>query len=110
MLAAFATIAGLDSMSSVSSLGITSITLQFSLSRSIDAAAQDVQAALAPGIPGHARHLDRRTGPVDEDVREVRAYCARDSRVSDIDSRTAKRITPLVSDCLKALRRGERPA
>ncbi|HEX4164983.1 MAG TPA: efflux RND transporter permease subunit [Bryobacteraceae bacterium] len=43
----FSTIAGIDSMSSSSSLGSTSITLQFELSRSIDAAAQDVQAAIA---------------------------------------------------------------
>src|SRR5579883_610787 len=39
--AEFATIAGLNSMSSSSSLGSTSITLQFDLSRNIDAAAQD---------------------------------------------------------------------
>ncbi|MBV9224583.1 MAG: efflux RND transporter permease subunit, partial [Acidobacteriaceae bacterium] len=43
----FSTIAGIDSMSSSSGLGSTTITLQFDLSRSIDAAAQDVQAAIA---------------------------------------------------------------
>src|SRR5437868_100606 len=43
----FTTIAGIDSMSSVSALGLTQITIQFSLERSIDAAAQDVQAAIA---------------------------------------------------------------
>jgi hydrophobic/amphiphilic exporter-1 (mainly G- bacteria), HAE1 family len=43
----FSTIAGLDSMSSTSSLGRTQITLQFALSRNIDAAAQDVQAMIA---------------------------------------------------------------
>jgi HAE1 family hydrophobic/amphiphilic exporter-1 len=43
----FSTIAGLDSMSSVNALGITQVTLQFSLTRDIDAAAQDVQAAIA---------------------------------------------------------------
>jgi HAE1 family hydrophobic/amphiphilic exporter-1 len=43
----FSTIAGIDSMSSTNSLGTTSITLQFNLSRNIDAAAQDVQAAIA---------------------------------------------------------------
>jgi len=43
----FSTIAGIDSMSSVSSLGNSQITIQFSLSRDIDAAAQDVQAAIA---------------------------------------------------------------
>jgi len=43
----FSTIAGLESMTSTSSRGATSITLQFSLDRDIDAAAQDVQAAIA---------------------------------------------------------------
>src|SRR4051812_7731983 len=43
----FSTIASLDSMSSSSSEGGTSITLQFSLDRNIDAAAQDVQTAIA---------------------------------------------------------------
>jgi HAE1 family hydrophobic/amphiphilic exporter-1 len=43
----FSTIAGLDSMSSVNAQGFTAITLQFDLSRNIDAAAQDVQAAIS---------------------------------------------------------------
>jgi len=43
----FSTIAGIDSMSSASALGSTQITLQFNLNRDIDAAAQDVQAAIA---------------------------------------------------------------
>lgn len=42
----FSTIAGIDSISSTSGQGTTQITLQFVLSRNIDAAAQDVQAAL----------------------------------------------------------------
>jgi len=45
--AQFSTIAGLDNMSSVSARGATSITLQFALDRDIDAAAQDVQSAIA---------------------------------------------------------------
>ena len=43
----FATIAGIDSMVSTSALGSTQITLTFTLERNIDAAAQDVQAAIA---------------------------------------------------------------
>jgi HAE1 family hydrophobic/amphiphilic exporter-1 len=43
----FSTIAGIDSMTSTSSLGSTSITLQFSLDRSLDSAAQDVQSAIS---------------------------------------------------------------
>jgi len=40
------TIAGVDSMTSVSAQGIAQITIQFSLDRDIDSAAQDVQAAI----------------------------------------------------------------
>lgn len=43
----FATIAGIDSMSSTNTQGSTRITIQFNLSRNIDAAAQDVQAAIS---------------------------------------------------------------
>ncbi|HTX66902.1 MAG TPA: efflux RND transporter permease subunit, partial [Opitutaceae bacterium] len=42
----FATISGLEQMTSTSGLGGTSITLQFALDRNIDAAAQDVQTAI----------------------------------------------------------------
>ncbi|MGH7655471.1 MAG: efflux RND transporter permease subunit [Gemmatimonadaceae bacterium] len=44
---AFSTIAGIDNMTSTSSLGQTQIVVQFALDRNIDAAAQDVQAAIA---------------------------------------------------------------
>jgi len=43
----FSTIAGIDNMTSSSSLGSTGITIQFSLDRDIDAAAADVQAAIS---------------------------------------------------------------
>jgi len=49
----FSTISGIDSMYSVSGQGTTQITLQFSLDRDIDAAAQDVNSAIA----GTARQL-----------------------------------------------------
>ena len=42
----FAQIAGVSQMTSTSGLGTTSITIQFDLDRNIDAAAQDVQAAI----------------------------------------------------------------
>ncbi|MBU4055432.1 MAG: efflux RND transporter permease subunit, partial [Proteobacteria bacterium] len=48
----FSTIAGIDSMTSTSAIGSTSITLQFNLERDIDAAAQDVQAAISAAM-GH---------------------------------------------------------
>ena len=54
----FSTIAGMSSMNSTSTLGSTQVTLQFELNRNIDAAAQDVQSAVAaaarqlpPGMP-----------------------------------------------------------
>ncbi len=43
----FSTIAGIDNMTSTSSLGQSQIVIQFALDRDIDAAAQDVQAAIA---------------------------------------------------------------
>src|SRR5512141_2899680 len=59
----FATIAGVDSISSSNNQGSTSITLQFALDRNIDAAAQDVQAMIAkaqrqlpPGMPSPASY------------------------------------------------------
>jgi HAE1 family hydrophobic/amphiphilic exporter-1 len=42
----FSTIAGLESMTSVNSLGSTQITLEFNLDRSIDGASVDVQGAI----------------------------------------------------------------
>ncbi len=54
----FSTIPGVSQITSTSSLGGTSITLQFELDRNIDAAAQDVQTAISrstrqlpPGMP-----------------------------------------------------------
>ena len=47
----FSTIAGIDSMTSTSALGVTQITIQFTLDRNIDAAGQDVQAALTKAAP-----------------------------------------------------------
>src|SRR6058998_3831974 len=44
-------IAGIDSINSTNSQGSTSVTLQFNLSRNIDAAAQDVQTAISAALP-----------------------------------------------------------
>src|SRR6476660_874091 len=69
----FTTIAGIDSMSSVSALGVSQITIQFSLSRNIDAAGQDVQAAigkaskqLPPGMPTPPTY--NKVNPADQPV------------------------------------------
>jgi len=69
----FTTIPGLDSMNSTSALGSTQITLQFDLSRNIDGAAQDVQAAitaaanqLPPNMPTPPTF--RKVNPADQPV------------------------------------------
>jgi len=69
----FATIAGVTSINSNSSQGNTSITLQFELSRNIDAAAQDVQAMIAsaarqlpPQMPAPPSY--RKVNPGDQPV------------------------------------------
>ncbi|HEY8850485.1 MAG TPA: efflux RND transporter permease subunit, partial [Thermoanaerobaculia bacterium] len=69
----FSTIAGLDSMTSASYLGSTSITLQFNLSRNLDAAAQDVQSAIAaaarqlpPNMPAPPSY--NKVNPADQPV------------------------------------------
>ncbi|MCX6627819.1 MAG: efflux RND transporter permease subunit, partial [Candidatus Solibacter sp.] len=69
----FSTIPGLDSMTSSSSRGSTSVTLQFSLDRSLDSAAQDVQSAIAaslrrlpPGMPNPPTF--RKVNPADQPI------------------------------------------
>jgi len=47
----FSTIAGLDSMTSTNGIGTAQITLQFNLSRDLDGAALDVQAAITQSAP-----------------------------------------------------------
>jgi HAE1 family hydrophobic/amphiphilic exporter-1 len=69
----FSTIAGIDSMNSASVLGATSITIQFALERDIDAAAQDVQAAIAQAARQLPRDMPappsyRKVNPADQPV------------------------------------------
>jgi hydrophobe/amphiphile efflux-1 (HAE1) family protein len=71
--AQFSTIAGIDSMTSVSSTGGTQITLQFSLDRDIDAAAQDVQSAISAVQRRLPRDMPsppsfRKTNPADQPI------------------------------------------
>ena len=69
---AFSAIAGIDSMSSESSTGSTQVVLQFDLDRSIDGAAQDVQAALSQARGLLPSGIDppeiRKTNPSDAPV------------------------------------------
>jgi len=69
----FAGIAGLTNINSVSQMGSTNITLQFDLSRNIDAAAQDVQAmigrtarSLPPQMPAPPSY--QKSNPGDQSV------------------------------------------
>jgi HAE1 family hydrophobic/amphiphilic exporter-1 len=75
----FTTIAGVDSMSSTSYLGSTSITIQFTLDRSLDGAAQDVQTAIAsvlrklpPNMP--APPTLRKVNPADQPIMAMAIY------------------------------------
>jgi len=68
----FSTVAGIDQMTSVSATGQTSITLQFTLSRNIDAAAQDVQSAIAQTLPSLPQSMlppsYRKVNPADSPI------------------------------------------
>ena len=68
----FSQIAGVDSMSSSSTTGRTRITLQFSLSRDIDAAAQDVQTAISQAMRRLPEAMDpptlRKFNPADAPI------------------------------------------
>jgi HAE1 family hydrophobic/amphiphilic exporter-1 len=75
----FSTIAGLDSMSSTNALGVSQITLQFSLSRNLDAAAQDVQSAIAkagkqlpPDLPNPPVY--QKVNPADQPILYLALY------------------------------------
>ena len=85
----FSTIAGIDSMSSTSGLGSAQITVQFTLDRDIDAAAQDIQSAIALAAHDMPRDMPtppfyRKVNPADQPI----LYLALSSpvlRLSDVD-------------------------
>ncbi len=69
----FGHIAGVSEMTSASSLGTTSVTIQFDLSRNIDGAARDVEAAIAAArtylpanLPGNPTY--RKVNPADAPI------------------------------------------
>jgi len=73
----FGRIAGLTEITSVSSLGSVSLTLQFDLDRDVDSAARDVQAAinaaagdLPPNLP--TRPNFRKVNPADAPISSFR--------------------------------------
>jgi len=69
----FGQVSGITQMTSTSTLGATSVTLQFELNRDIDAAAQDVQAAISAagrqlpnGLPAPPSY--RKVNPADSPI------------------------------------------
>ena len=97
----FSTIAGLDSMSSSSALGSTSITLQFTLDRNIDAAAQDVQAMIAktlsqlpPEMPSPPSY--QKVNPADSPVLYL-ALSSPTMRLSDVDEYAETNVAQRIS-------------
>ena len=97
----FSTIAGLDSMTSSSALGGTSITLQFTLDRNIDAAAQDVQSMIAktasqlpPEMPSPPSY--QKVNPADQPVLYL-ALSSQTMRLSDIDEYAETNVAQRIS-------------
>jgi HAE1 family hydrophobic/amphiphilic exporter-1 len=87
--AQFGTIAGIDSMVSTSALGLTNITITFTLDRDIDAAAQDVQAAISAAMRRLPREMPsppsyRKVNPADSPILFL-ALTSPTMRLSDVD-------------------------
>ncbi|HEY0230606.1 MAG TPA: efflux RND transporter permease subunit, partial [Dokdonella sp.] len=85
----FSTIPAIDSMTSSSSLGSTSITLQFALNRNIDAAAQDVQAAISAALRQLPTQMTtpptfRKVNPADSPIFYI-AFTSKTLRLSTLD-------------------------
>ena len=85
----FSTIAGIDSMTSTNSLGLSNITIQFNLSRNLDGAALDVQSAitaasgqLPPEMPTPPTF--RKVNPADSPIIYL-ALSSPTMRLSDVD-------------------------
>src|SRR5918995_1498657 len=97
----FATIAGVTTMTSTSSLGNTSIVLQFDLNRSIDGAALDVQSAISSAMRRLPPELTtppsfRKVNPADWAVMFL-ALRSSQVRLSDIDAFANRAILPRIS-------------
>jgi HAE1 family hydrophobic/amphiphilic exporter-1 len=97
-----ATVAGIESMSSQSGQGSTSITLQFELDRDIDAAAQDVQTAIAQAARNLPQGMDppqlRKINPADSPIMYL-ALSAERLPLTELDaiadSRVAQKLSSL---------------
>jgi HAE1 family hydrophobic/amphiphilic exporter-1 len=97
----FSTIAGVTSMTSTSSLGNTSIVLQFDLNRNIDGAALDVQSAISSSMRRLPAELPtppsfRKVNPADYAIMFM-ALSSSQVRLSDIDAFANRSILPRLS-------------
>ncbi|NJO54881.1 MAG: efflux RND transporter permease subunit [Bacteroidales bacterium] len=97
----FSTIAGVTSMASTSTLGQTSIVLQFDLSRDIDGAALDVQSAISTAqrrLPADMTTPPsfRKVNPADQPVLFL-ALSSDQARLSDVDAFAQSAIVPRLS-------------
>ena len=97
----FSTIAGIDSMTSTNSLGFTSITIQFNLSRSLDGAALDVQSAISkaggqlpPEMPTPPSF--QKVNPADQPILYL-ALSSPTLKLSDVDEAAETTIAQRVS-------------
>jgi HAE1 family hydrophobic/amphiphilic exporter-1 len=85
----FSTIAGIDSMTSTNALGITNVTIQFNLSRSLDGAALDVQSAISKAASQLPPELPtppsfQKVNPADQPILYL-AVSSPTLRLSDVD-------------------------
>src|SRR4051812_33607420 len=97
----FSTIADVTSMSSTSTLGNTSIVLQFDLDRDIDGAALDVQSAISSAqraLPDDMTSPPsfRKVNPADQPILFL-ALTSNQARLSDIDAFAQSTILPELS-------------
>ncbi|MBM3622019.1 MAG: efflux RND transporter permease subunit [Alphaproteobacteria bacterium] len=97
----FSTIAGVTTMTSVSTLDNTSITLQFDLNRNIDGAALDVQTAIGSALRRLPADMTtppsfRKVNPADFAIVFL-ALRSPNARLSDIDAFAQSSILPRIS-------------
>ncbi|MBV8586102.1 MAG: efflux RND transporter permease subunit, partial [Verrucomicrobia bacterium] len=114
----FDQISGLTSMASTSSLGVSTITLQFDLSRDIDVASQDVQAAInvARGyLPGDLPNLPiyNKVNPADTPILTlaISSDALPIAKVNDLaDSLLAQKLSQVSGVGLVTIEGNQKPA
>jgi hydrophobe/amphiphile efflux-1 (HAE1) family protein len=114
----FGQIAGITQMTSVSGVGTTTITIQFDLGRSVDVAAQDVQAAINAAGGDLPKNLPtpptyRKTNPADAPIMilAVSSDTMPISAVSDLsDNILAQQISQIEGVALVLVAGAQKPA